>query len=172
MDMNVPKSALLLRKPQAQDGAALHALIEACPPLDLNSVYCYLLQCSHFAATSVVAERAGELVGAITGYRPPAQGDTLFIWQVAVDEEARGHGLAGRLLDYLIGGNGEIRYLQTTVSPSNKASRRLFEKLSARLDTRLSIEEGFPQSLFPDGLHEAEPLLTIGPFSPVEALQP
>ncbi|MFV8819048.1 diaminobutyrate acetyltransferase [Haliea sp. E17] len=164
--MNVPKSALLLRKPQAQDGAALHALIEACPPLDLNSVYCYLLQCSHFAATSVVAERAGELVGAITGYRPPAQGDTLFIWQVAVSDKARGEGLARRMLNHIVDGEAcaGVAFMETTVTDDNRASWALFESFARQREAPLQRSLKFDRETHFLGAHDSEYLARIGPF--------
>src|SRR3546814_7919148 len=80
------------RMPKAEDGAAISKLIAACPPLDRNSAYCNLLQCSHFADTCIVAERDGYIAGWISGYRPPSEPDRFFIWQVAVSETARGAG--------------------------------------------------------------------------------
>ena len=50
-----------LRKPNSTDGFALNNLVERCKPLDTNSVYCNLLQCSHFRNTSVLAEEKGNL---------------------------------------------------------------------------------------------------------------
>ena len=87
----------VIRPVQKQDGAALHDLIAACPPLDLNSRYAYLLLCHHHAQTSVVAELDGVLVGAITAYIPPIQPDTLFVWQVAVAPASRGNSLGHTL---------------------------------------------------------------------------
>src|SRR5690606_9709400 len=64
-----PKS-YSLRRPRATDGYALNQLVKRCPPLDTNSVYCNLLQCSDFSATGIAAEDSqGELVGFISGYR-------------------------------------------------------------------------------------------------------
>src|SRR3546814_9922998 len=51
------------RNPVAEDAQAIHDLIAACPPLDTNSLYCNLLQCTHFAETCVLAERDGEISG-------------------------------------------------------------------------------------------------------------
>src|SRR3546814_14681168 len=40
------------RNPVAEDAQAIHDLIAACPPLDTNSLYCNLLQCTQFAERS------------------------------------------------------------------------------------------------------------------------
>ncbi|MFW9674712.1 hypothetical protein V3H45_25585, partial [Vibrio parahaemolyticus] len=86
--INNPKGIVLsfptvmLRRPTDGDGYNLHQLVARCQPLDTNSVYCNLLQCSDFADTAIAAENAqGELVGFISGYRPPSRPDTLFVWQ-------------------------------------------------------------------------------------------
>ena len=70
---------LTLRPPTATDGMAVHNLIAACPPLDTNSAYCNLIQCSHFSSTSVLADADGEVAGFISGHRIPERPDTLFI---------------------------------------------------------------------------------------------
>ena len=75
------QEALSFRVPTASDGAALHQLVANCPPLDPNSFYCNLLQCSHFADTAVAVEYEGKLVGFISGYIPPGKPDTLFVWR-------------------------------------------------------------------------------------------
>jgi diaminobutyrate acetyltransferase len=84
---------LALREPGPDDGPAVFDLVARCPPLDPNSRYCNLLQCSHFAATSIIAPAdvgGHAALGFVSGYRIPARPDTLFIWQVAVDAAARG----------------------------------------------------------------------------------
>src|SRR5690625_5758066 len=53
MNTPVPDDGLLFRKPSAKDGYPLHELVAASPPLDPNSAYCNLLQCTHFADTAV-----------------------------------------------------------------------------------------------------------------------
>jgi L-2,4-diaminobutyric acid acetyltransferase len=74
---------IVLRAPRAEDGPTVHRLIAACPPLSTNSLYCNLLQCSHFAATSAIASRGAEALGFVAGYRLPDAPRTLFVWQVA-----------------------------------------------------------------------------------------
>src|SRR4051794_34121322 len=114
-----PAPDLVLRRPTRRDGAVIHALVAACPPLDLNSAYAYLLLCQHYADTCVIAERNGEVVGAITGYFPPWQLDTLFIWQVAVHSSVRGQKLGSRMLHHLLERcmqDRQVRWLETTIS--------------------------------------------------------
>src|SRR5690606_15746592 len=94
--------AFHLRRPIAADGPAITRLIAACPPLDSNSAYCNLLQCTHFADFCIVAERNGTILGWVSGYRPPTEPNSLFVWQVAVADAARGKGLAHHMINALL----------------------------------------------------------------------
>jgi len=155
-----------MRKPQATDGAAVSGLIADCPPLDENSMYCNLLQCTDFADTCILAELDGEPVGWISAYRPPTEPETLFVWQVAVHEKARGRGLAGRMLNALLERpdcDGVDR-ITTTVTPDNEASLAMFRSFARRADAPLEVSEGFDRTEHFDGQHKSERLITIGPI--------
>src|SRR5690606_5727254 len=111
-----------LVQPDAGMGCAVAKLVERCPPLDRNSVYCNLLQCHHFAATSVAAGgTGGDLVCFVSAYLPPERPATLFIWQVAVDPRARQPGLAHNVLRELLGRARclGVTVVETTVTGSN-----------------------------------------------------
>lgn len=159
-------ATITLRKPTRDDGRAVHALVRACKPLDENSCYAYLLLCEHFADTCVVAEAGGELVGFVSAYIPPAKRETVFVWQVAVKASARGMGVGVRMLAELLHREGcaRVKFLETTVSPSNAASARMFEKLTARLNTGCVREAFFGLECF-SGDHEEEVLFRIGPLT-------
>ena len=132
--------------------------------LDLNSSYAYLLWCHDFADTSAVARVGDDVVGFVTGYLRPSVPDTLVVWQVAVDAGQRGRGTAGALLDSLVRRTG-ARRVETTITPGNIASERLFEAFAARHGAALEREVLFATSLFPDGPHDPEVLYRIGPLS-------
>lgn len=172
MDAHTPPSVnsteLRLRAPGRADGAAIHALIQACPPLDCNSCYAYLVLVEHFGGTCVIAEdRRGRIVGFISAYSPPGQPDTLFVWQVAVDASARGQGLAQRMLADLLArpACAGIRYVDTTVSPGNQASRALFHRFAASCQAVLTEHPLFQRQHFGGPGHDDEPLLRIGPLA-------
>lgn len=160
---------LSFREPVANDGPVVHALIERCKPLDLNSRYCYIILCQHFSSSCVIAERDGEMVGCVTAYIPPEQRDTLFIWQVAVDANVRGQGLAKRMLRALLSRShlNSIRFIEATVNPSNEASRSLFRSLAAQGKCEMSESLIYPAEMFGDGDHEQENLLRVGPLHSV-----
>lgn len=156
-----------IRLVRQQDGAALHDLIAACPPLDVNSRYAYLLLCLHHALTSVVAYRDGVLVGAVTAYIPPAQPDTLFVWQVAVAPASRGQRLGKRMLATLLNevrSRHQLRWIETTISPGNEASHKLFSSFALQHAAGCSIATLFAAGDFGESGHEEERLYTIGPL--------
>ncbi|OWT55166.1 diaminobutyrate acetyltransferase [Candidimonas nitroreducens] len=164
-----PQQAYGLRSIRKADGRAIHGLIAQCPPLDLNSLYAYLLLSEHHVDTCVLAEDgAGQAVGFVSAYVPPRHPDVLFVWQVAVHPRARGCALARRMLWHLLErpAASAIRYIETTVGPDNAASRGVFAGLARQLHAACSDSALFGPELFGPGGHEEERLLRIGPFQP------
>src|SRR5690625_3422131 len=156
---------LIFRHPVIEDGKAVKDLIASCTTLDDNSLYCNFLQCTHFADTCMLVEQGEKTLGWISAYRPPREPDTLFVWQVAVSCEARGRGIAGRLVERLLASPScrGVTRLRAPITPDNFASWRLFgaiaESLGAALRRRLSLdaEEGF------GGENDDEFMVTMGP---------
>ncbi len=168
MSADVPNTAAIsFREPVPEDGFRLHQLVAECPPLDPNSVYCNLLQCSHFAATCVAAEQNGCLLGFVSGYIPPGQTDTLFVWQVAVHAQGRGQGLAKRMLKNILHRDvcTRVTHLETTITADNDASWALFRSLARDLGAELCHHEHFLKQTHFGGQHDSEFLVRIGPFS-------
>ncbi|MGW1882004.1 diaminobutyrate acetyltransferase [Streptomyces sp. NPDC001970] len=164
-------TALSIDSPRVEDGAAIWRIARDSEVLDLNSSYSYLLWCRDFAATSVVARGTdGEPVAFVTGYIRPERPQTLVVWQVAVDAAHRGRGLAGTLLDALthrVTSERGVRAVETTVTPDNTASDRLFTSYASRRGASLEREVLFDGGLFPDGAHQPEVLYRIGPITPL-----
>ncbi len=130
-------------------------------------MYCNLLQCTHFQDTCICAKSDGKLVGFVSGYLLPAKPDTLFVWQVVVAEEARGQGLAIRMLQALLKQPAcqNVDFIETTITPDNAASQALFKRLADTLSTEARILQGFDKSEHFNGQHESEELWHIGPIA-------
>nr|WP_272937504.1 diaminobutyrate acetyltransferase [Mycolicibacter minnesotensis] len=105
------------------------------------------------------------LGGFVTGYRRPERPATLMVWQVAVNAAHRGAGLAGRMLDHLVRAQviDGVTHLETSITPDNEASRRLFGAFARRWEASLECSELFGAGLFPES-HLAEELFRIGPL--------
>jgi len=156
---------IIYRLPRSTDGANVWRLVASCKPLDENSLYCNLLQCDHFAATSVVAERRsdGAMVGWISGYLIPGEPETLFIWQVAVDPSVQGRGVAKRMLSAIVARDAcrHVTSLKTTITDDNDASWALFSSFARTRGGDLQRAPHFREDLHFGGKHATEHMVTI-----------
>jgi len=157
---------LTLRMPEAEDAWQVTQLIAASPPLDVNSAYCNLLQCTDFRDTCVVAERSGKLLGWISAYRPPATPDRLFVWQVAIHAEARGQGLALRMLEALLDrpAAAGAKALTATITEDNRASWALFRACARHLGADMTSAPRFGRDAHFAGAHDTEWEVSIAPL--------
>jgi L-2,4-diaminobutyric acid acetyltransferase len=159
---------LIIRKPSGIDGYDVHSLIANCPPLDPNSIYCNLLQCEHFSNTSAIAldQTSQEVLGFISAYIKPSDSSTLFVWQVAVSEKARGQGLAKKILMNILDRDTHqsLQFIETTITDDNPGSWALFGSIAKALNTELVRSELFTKKLHFQGTHDTENLVRIGPF--------
>ncbi|MCK9542258.1 MAG: diaminobutyrate acetyltransferase [Novosphingobium sp.] len=148
------------------DGPAITGLIAACPPLDANSAYCNLLQCTDFADFCIVAERGGLPIGWVSGYRPHPAPENFFVWQVAVAAAARGQGLGARMIEALLArpANAGVTHLTTTVTDDNRASWALFEGLARKWQAPLHKSPRFERDAHFVGAHATEWQARIGPL--------
>ncbi len=158
--------AFRFRSPCVKDASSIRNLISRCPPLDVNSCYAYLLQSIHLQDTCVIVEAGASLAGYVSAYQPPGRPDTLFVWQIAVAAEYRGKGLGSRMVNEILGRPAcrKVVRLETTVSPGNDASERLFLNLARQYHASCKVEQLFGNSMFDDPLHAPENLFRIGPL--------
>ncbi|MEQ3551893.1 diaminobutyrate acetyltransferase [Pseudonocardia nematodicida] len=160
--------------PVPADGVDMWRLAVESGTLDANSRYAYVLWARDFPSTSVIARRDdGRAVGFVTGYLRPDSRNTLLIWQVCVDPVARGAGLAGRMLDAVwdrAARTWGAADMETTITPDNESSIRLFTSFAKRHDTTIEREDLFGPDLLGDD-HEPEHLYRIGPIAPSDGAQ-
>lgn len=155
-------SAADLRKPDANDGAAIWELVRACKPLDENSIYANVIQADHFSDTCVLAEVDGEILGWISGHMIPND-DAFFVWQVAVSPKARGMGLGKKMLNELIGRDetAAATELKTTITKDNAASWGLFRSFARQIGGTLDDAPHFRRDTHFGGTQATEHLVTI-----------
>lgn len=117
------------------------------------------MTCDYFADTCAVAEQDHEIAGFVTGFITPNDPRTLFIWQIAVAETVRGKGLATSLVDFVLKQEvcSHVTQLEMTISPSNKSSLSLFQKITKNYNGVLNVNgKNYAPELFPGKSHEAE----------------
>ncbi|WP_026759133.1 diaminobutyrate acetyltransferase [Sediminimonas qiaohouensis] len=165
------QKSVTFRAPTSEDGSDVWDLIRSSGPLDENSIYCNLVQCEHFADTCVIAELDGEIVGWISAFIPPDEADTLFVWQVAVGEAARGRGVAKKMLAELFArpACADVTQLKTTITADNAASWALFNSFAENMDAELEREPHYERDAHFGGKHATEYMVTIGEFAQDES---
>lgn len=155
---------VIIRPPTPADGLAMWELVRRSGGLDLNSPYAYLMASRNWQATCTLAQAGGDLAGMVMAYCLPDRPDTLFVWQVGVDPAFRGRGLGVAMLSNLAAKLGNaIRFLETTITPSNRASQALFRSFARDMNAPVAISPWVSSHDFPDN-HEGEDLFRIGPF--------
>jgi len=157
---------LTVTSPDVRTAARIRQLVDATDSLEPNSLYAYLLLCTHFAETSLVAESGADVAGFVAAYRPPTTPETVFVWQIGVAQSWRGQGLGVRLLDELCRQPAcrRVRYVEATVTPSNLVSRKLFTAFARTRGADLTVTPHFTSDHFAPFDHENEELYRIGPL--------
>lgn len=161
------ETEIIYRNPIAKDGASVWELIRDTETLDLNSPYCYMLLGDYFNDTCMIAEHEGDIIGFISAFRSPRNLERLFVWQVAVARTHQRQGIAKNMLTYLLKQKAchGVRFIEATISPSNKASHRLFLSFAEERSIPSTVTAGYGADMFPDrSNHEDEPLFVIGPI--------
>ncbi len=138
-------------------------LVSNRPYVGLNSRYTYYLLARDFYDTCVVAEKDGKIIGFSSGYIPPNRPDTLFNWEIVVDQEHRGNGLQRRMLLYQIKAKN-VRYLEATINPSNDTCKNNMTSLAQLLHTDCVSQVLFNEEDFENDGHETEILYRVGPI--------
>lgn len=158
------------RIPRFSDSDGIYRLVERCEPLDLNSRYAYMLVTAHFNMTSVIATHEENVIGLVSAYILPEKPDTLFVWQVAVDPDYRGKGLASLMLGDIFKRPAmrQVAFAETTISPSNTASLTLFKRFAETSGAPIKNSTFALAEDFGADAHEAELLYRVGPLDPTK----
>ncbi|MFC4402107.1 diaminobutyrate acetyltransferase [Gracilibacillus xinjiangensis] len=157
---------MVFSHPTKEDGAAMWELVTR-STLDTNSSYKYILMSEYFNETCVVAKQNNQVVGFITAFIPPKKQDAIFIWQVGVDASQRGKGIASKMLHFLLESKvcKDVAFVEATITPSNRASQSLFQKLARDFETEIQSSEFFTEDVFPGEEHEEELKFIVGPIA-------
>lgn len=153
----------VFRVPTAADGLRMWEIARDSRVLDVNSEYAYVLWGKEFSESSIVVETGGRVVGYVTGFIRPSEPRTIFVWQVGVDADQRGRGLAKRMLHEIMDNLAPtgVNRLRTTVTPDNEASQRTFGSLARERGLDFTREDFISGELLGEG-SEPEDLYTVG----------
>jgi L-2,4-diaminobutyric acid acetyltransferase len=150
--------------PTKKNGSAVAKLIRCCPTLDLNSTYHYLIQSHYFSKPCSIAFDNKKVVAFVSGFINSSKNNSLFIWQVAIDENYRGKELGIELIEFILNQNKNLDSIETTVTKNNISSRRMFQKICEKYKSRISELILFDKEKDFANKHDSEMLIKIGPF--------
>ena len=159
------KQNIQIKNPDFDYGYQISELIKNSPPLDLNSTYLYFIQSHFFNKTCAIAvNEIDSVIGFVSGFQDPRKKDTLFIWQVAISKDARGNGLASKLIHFILQEHPHMQFIETTITKDNTSSISLFNKISQELNTNIIEEPFLDKTKHFLNQHDSENLFRIGPF--------
>ena len=159
------KQNIQIKNPDSDYGYQISELIKNSPPLDLNSTYLYFIQSHYFNKTCAIAvNEVDRVIGFVSGFQDPRKKDTLFIWQVAISKDARGNGLASKLIHFILQEHPHMQFIETTITKDNTSSISLFNKISQELNTNIIEEPFLDKTKHFLNQHDSENLFRIGPF--------
>ena len=159
------KHIIRIQKPTISYALEIENLVRNSPPLDLNSTYHYFIQSHYFKETCAIAiNEIDQVVGFVSGFQDPKKSDTLFIWQVAISKDARGSGLASKLIHFILQEHPHMQFIETTITKDNTSSISLFNKISQELNTNIIEEPFLDKTKHFLNQHDSENLFRIGPF--------
>ena len=159
------KQNIQIKNPDFDYGYQISELIKNSPPLDLNSTYLYFIQSHYFNKTCAIAvNEIDRVIGFVSGFQDPRKKDTLFIWQVAISKDARGNGLASKLIHFILQEHPHMQFIETTITKDNTSSISLFNKISQELNTNIIEEPFLDKTKHFLNQHDSENLFRIGPF--------
>ncbi|KGY12040.1 2,4-diaminobutyric acid acetyltransferase [Vibrio tubiashii] len=153
----------IFRAPTTEDGLKVNNLVAKTDALDNNSAYCNFLQTTHFKDTAVAALYKGRLAGFVSAYFKPSEPDTLFIWQVVVDSDFQGQGIAKKMIRSLLErkSNQSATAIETTITKNNRASWSLFRGIEKDIGEKGTVSVFLDHDMHFEGQHESEHLYRI-----------
>lgn len=166
-DLSALAPRVIFRTPIKEDGIRIRSLACASPPLVANSLSTTVMHCVHFGNTSIVAEIDGSLAGFTLAYRLPQSPDTIFILQTAVATPYRRLGLAEGMITALLNRKllADITRLESRMTPHNVLARKVFEKIAARFDTCMEVNDWIDSSRHFLGQQPDELKVSLGPMA-------
>jgi L-2,4-diaminobutyric acid acetyltransferase len=95
------------------------------------NIYVYWILSKYYNSTTIVAEYNNNIIGIITGLQSIDK-NTIFIWQLCVDEVYRRQNIAIKLINSLFESSKRmgIKAIELTITEENHKSLALFKKFT------------------------------------------
>ena len=147
---------MIIHNPYFDDYLKMHRLVGRIEGLVQHPAHVYKIMCDHFGDSVFLANEGEpqetEPVGLMLGIISTKMKGLLFVWQIGVDENARGKGIGSKLLQSTIDHARNVghRGVMATVETTNIASQKLFEKNGFEIVTE-KYQDEYTELLISDG---------------------
>lgn len=138
-------SQIYIRRGRETDAGMVRDLVPNLKPLTQHTPYTYWNMFKNFGDSCFVAIDSRQPVGFVTSHPTTTPRKEWFVWQVGVLEHYRGRGIAGDLLQRVVGvaQDAGAAALTTTIEVSNPRSLGAFVKLARTLGTTIKEVDRF-----------------------------
>jgi len=135
---------IIIDSHKGTDFLKIHRLAGEIENIVQHPGHVYKIMADHFGDTFFIAREENEdndteILGFMMGFMSFQMKGELFIWQIAVSENAQGKGIGSKLLqhtiDYAIKAN-DCDAVIATVETGNKPSQKLFERSGFKIDSQ------------------------------------
>jgi len=140
---------IIIEQVSVNDYPEIHRLSGKIKGIVQHPEHLYKIMAVHFGRTFFVARESNHgfspVLGFMMGFVSQSIPGHLFVWQIAVSEEAHGRGIGSKLLDRTIKYARESKEcvaVMATVETANTGSQRLFEKMGFHIDSERFMEPG------------------------------
>lgn len=126
------------------DFLKIHELAGKIDGIVQHPEHIYKIMADHFGDTFFIAKRENEdndvdVLGFMMGFVSRKMNGELFVWQIAVSENAQGESIGSKLLQHTIDYAKKVddcNAVIATVETDNMPSQKLFEKFGFKIDSR------------------------------------
>ncbi len=126
---------------QGTDFIEIHELTGDIDGIVQHPGHLYKIMADHFGDTFFIAREENEvkeaqILGFMMGFMSPKMKGELFVWQIAVSENAQGKSVGSKLLQHTIdfaSKASDCNAVVATVETDNIASQKLFEKFDFQI---------------------------------------
>lgn len=125
-----------IRNGNVADIDNIRKLVQSLPPLDLHTSFSYWVLLAYFPHLFFVAvdDRAGEIIGFVSGIVSPDDARVCYLWQLGVRQDRRRSKCAALLTEYFLQAARRLhcRAIHFSIAPQNMLSLNTAKRFSDR----------------------------------------
>lgn len=128
-----------IRNFTSEDIDKIRQFVYLCKPLTLHTPYTYWVLSTYFSDSCFILEHKGKIIGYVSSVKSTAIADTLFLWQIGIEERFREKTYSQQLIGKVVetARKQNCKFLQFTIELDNKVSLQTFISFAAKHDLKM-----------------------------------